>query len=307
MGKNLTIANGFTGLNTVLDPIRLPYDEDTGISDLAVAVDIVLDETGAASRRQGFTEANAVVDSHSLFCNKGRCVLVADSALYEVMPTDYSLRLITSLSNDNRLASCQVNESIYYVNETDLGYIDSAGVNQPWETHDYVGPITDRHFDIPRTGRHICFFAGCIFVSDGPNLFWSEPYGFGLYDRARNYIPFHTNIKMIKPVETGIYVSDETHTYFLEGTDPAEFKFHTKSSFPALEWSEAIDLVDPMEVGLQDLAKSLSALWVSTKGACLGTPQGDVINLNRNKVIYPEGISHGASILRGYNFIHTMR
>lgn len=293
-----------TGLNTVADPIRIHYDIETGISDLGVAVNITIDQTGWISRREGFTP-RYLGASHSLYSDNDLCVFVGDGDLYRLYD-DYSAGLIQPLMADAKMAYTQVNRSFYYTNKTDYGIITPNGLYKAWETLPYVGPSTNRVFDGPRPGSHLAFFAGRIFVAEGDVLWWTEPYAFSWFDRSRNYAQFSSDIRMIKAVETGLFVSDEKQTFFLAGQNPREFMRTIVAPYPAIEWSEAIDYVETWEVGLDNLEPGLCALWASLEGACLGTSNGIFINLNKKKVIYPETGTYGASMVKGYHFIHSI-
>ncbi len=76
------------------------------------------------------------------------------------------------------------------------------------------------------------------------------------------------------------------------------------ATYPAYEWSDCIEYVEGMEIGLD--TPGLCALWHSPEGAILGTPSGQLINMNKSKVVYPQSGSYGASVIRGYDFIHTI-
>ena len=109
---------------------------------------------------------------------------------------------------------------------------------------------------------------------------------------------------MVKPVDGGLFVSTSKAIYFLEGLVPGDFTQKKRASYPALEWSDAIDYVNGTDIPEFEI-EGLCALWTTPEGAMLGTPTGNLINLNKNKVIYPHG-TKGASLLRGLNFIHTI-
>jgi len=308
MQEPILLFAGSVGLNTVVDPTRISFDPDTGISDLGVAVNITLDQTGYISRRPGYTQVESS-NAHSLFCDKHDCLFISGDSLYRLLP-NYSTELLRSgLNQGRRMAYTQVNADIYYTNEVDLGIIRESGVSEAWEASSYVGPTTNKVFDGPRPGRHLAFFAGRIFVFEEDVLWWSEPYAYSWFDRGRSFIQFPTNGRMIKPVEAGLFVSDSEKTYFLSGRDPQQFKVSVVSNYPVVEWSDAIDYVDALEAGLNDLGipdTGLCALWASFEGACLGTSSGAFINLNKKKVIYPEYGNKGAGLLKGYNYIHNI-
>ena len=303
-GHQRQLMAASTGLNTVADPTRINYDIETGISDLGVAVNVTIDQTGWISRREGFIQQYSGA-CHSLYSDGDLCLFVGDGDLYRLL-LDYSAELVQPLSVDDKMAYTQVNRSFYYTNKTDYGIVAPNGQYKVWEALPYIGPTTNRVFDGPRPGSHLAFFAGRIFVSEGDVLWWSEPYAFSWFDRSRNFVRFSSDIRMIKTVENGLFISDEKQTYFLSGHNPREFMRTVVAPYPAIEWSDAIDYVETWEIGLDNLEPGLCALWASLEGACLGTSNGIFLNLNKKKVIYPETGTYGASMVKGYHFIHSI-
>ena len=296
------IFRGASGLNTVVDPVRLPFDPETLISALGEAVNVVVDTTGRVSRRDGYANLFPGA-SHSLFCDGGDCLFVEGDSLYRLLP-DYSRQLVKDgLIVGNLVDYTQVNNDIYYTSKTDVGMVRQGGIHEDWTARPYVGVDTNRRYAGPQPASHIAFFAGRIFLSIGNSIIYSEPFGWSYFDLSRCFFSLDSTVRMMKPVADGIYLSSDTQTYFLKGTEPKEWLLIEVAGYPALEWSAAIDLVDGLEVGIQE--QGLCALWSSPMGACLGTPAGNVYNLTRDKVIYPEGTA-GAGLLRGYHFIQTI-
>jgi hypothetical protein len=302
MSKTVPLLRGSTGINTVNDPVRIEYSSKSGISDLAVGVNVTISPSNRISRRKGKT-LKVPLGSHSLFCDGGECVFVYSSGLY-LLETNFSYRLLRSLSSSDRVAFTQVGDRIYFTNDKDLGYVE-AGIACTWsKTTDYIGPITQKIFTGPFAGNHLAYHGGRIYISTNNILWYSEYAAHDWYDMARSFIPFNTHIRMIKPVEGGLFVSTSKRIYFLEGLVPGEFIQRKRTSYPALEWSDAIDYIDGTDIPELEVG-GLCALWVTREGAMLGTPEGMVINLNKKKVVYPHG-TKGSSLLRGLNFIHTI-
>lgn len=301
MSEDKKLFRGSTGLNTVVDPVRAPFDPETGISDLTAAVNVVVDRTGRVSRRDGFANIfNGA--SHSLFCDGGACLFVTGDELCLLEP-DYVRTVIRTGMVDARVDYAQVNDQTYYVNGSQLGVVFN-GSDHAWAMTTTLTDTGNRKFIGPIAGEHIAFHLGRIFLSSGTAIMFSEPFAFSHYDLARNIIPLESRIIMMKPVSQGLFISTEKATYFMSGLRPEEFTLLLVAPYPAVEWSAAIDLVDGLEIGLQE--PGLCALWASPKGACLGTATGQFRNLTRDKVVYPETSSKGAGLLRGYDFIQNI-
>ncbi len=304
MGSPVTIFSGTTGLNTVVDPVRLSFDTQTGVSELATATNITVDQTGRPGRRTGYTKKQDGV-FHSLFCDGGDCLVIKDgandAAIYQVA-TDMSLTGVRSgMIKAARVAFAQVIDRTYYCNGYEKGFVE-GGISNPWVKTEYVGPETTRSFSEVPVGHHLAFAFARIFVAQAKVVYWTEPFQYGLFDMARSYWRFKTNVRMIKPVASGLFISDEKDTWFYRGTNPFEAVPVKVASYPAAEWSEAIEYVEGMEAGIQE--PGLCALWASREGACLGTASGSFINLNKDKIIYPDTVQQGVGLIRGYNFIH---
>jgi len=144
-----------------------------------------------------------------------------------------------------------------------------------------------------------------MYISKDNVLWYSQYLAIDWYDMARNYITFDSHIRMIKPVNDGLYVSDSKAIYFLSGPTAPEFKKEKITTYPALEWSDAVDYVDGKNI--PDLGFSgPCAWWVTTEGAMVGSPEGNVQNVNEEKIVYPKA-TKGASLVRGLNLIHTIK
>ena len=144
-----------------------------------------------------------------------------------------------------------------------------------------------------------------MFIAKGPAVWWSEYLGPHLYNLAKNYWKLASDCLMVKRVADGMFVSDESKTWFYKGKNPNKVEDIIKvADFPAFEWSEAIDYVEGLDIGLKE--PGACAMWASPEGAILGTPSGMIVNMNKETIIYPERCGQGAGLIRGYNFIHTL-
>jgi len=305
--SDYTISSGFSGLNNKVDPTRLKYDKDTGIGELAEAVNVNIDDTGRIGRRAGQVSLSAVV-SHSLFCDKGDAFVVqdrtSDSAIYKI-GTDLSLTGIRSgLEKGARISFCQVGDLTYYSSPYQNGVI-AAGISSAWPTFTaHVGATTTRAFYGVPLGSHIAHFNGCMWIADGDVVWVSEPYAYGKYDHARRFFQFGSDVRMIKPVFGGVWISDGEQTGFIQGAEKLEaMSWVKKSSFPAHEWSECIELVDLSQSKFQ--LPGLSAIWASDAGLTIGTSTGELIVATEEKLIYPTG-AMGATVADGHNVINTV-
>jgi hypothetical protein len=218
--------------------------------------------------------------------------------------TNYAVTgLRSGMRQGARVCFKTVGEKTYYANGFEYGVI-SGGVSRVWIVGDYHGVDTNRRFEIPENMLHIEHHAGRLFVSSNNVLWWSEPFRYDLFDLAENFVQFNTKIRLIKSVAGWLYVGTEKSIYFLTGNVPAEFNLSKVANFAPVEWTDSYEYIDGSGLGMQ--INGLCALWASTEGAIIGTPSGQTVNLNKEKIIYPENVANCFGGLIGYHFIHGM-
>ena len=301
MTDPITIFRGTSGLNTVDDPVRIQADEN-GYIDVVEIVNMTIDRSGRPMTRSGLTILQSG-NFHSLFCDRGACLVCKDNALYSIS-NDGSLTGIRSdLTSGVKLSYAQFGDYTYYVNGFEIGRVKD-NISYVWSKGTYTGVDTTRFFDGPPTGTHIETFAGRIFVSVANTLYWSELFNFDIFDKAKSFIQFQSEILFIQEIHTGLFVSTKNNTYFLMGNEFGGFDATLVLPFPGIEWSNAKSTIAAKELGFE-LPGYLVA-WNSPEGVILGLSDGSVVNLNKNKIIYPENVSNGFGGFMGYHFIHGM-
>jgi hypothetical protein len=218
--KPVTLFSGTTGLNTVDDPVRIPFDSRTGVGGLAAAVNVTVKRSARIGRRKGYSKI-AEGSFHSLYGDRNEAYVVSDrsddSAIY-MIESDFSLRGVRSgLSKGKRVSYTRHPKGrIYYSNGSENGYL-WGGKSFIWENDKYYGPRTTREFFSPPKGRHICFGLGRMFIARDNAVYWSEPFREDLYDMARNFWQFGSCVRMVRTVTGGVFVSDEERIYFMNG------------------------------------------------------------------------------------------
>jgi len=305
MAESIIIKGAF-GINNKIDPMRHQYNPETGIGFLAEAIDCDIDDSGMISRRNGFAEVSANY-SHSVFCDRGDCFVaqdrVSDTAIYKI-GTDFSLVGVRSgLTKSNKISYCQVGQKTYYSNGVQNGVI-IEGISTSWPLGVYKGPDTLKEYSQAPVGSHIAYHLGRMWIAVDSDIFVSEPFKPGLFRLAGRFFSFGTVVRMIRPVKNGVWVSDSETTGFIsisETWDKQEYE--RKASIPAHEWSDNHKLVDLKNTQMQ--IPGLSAVWSSDDGLCIGTEDGQLINVTENKLIYPKG-SSGATIINDHVAINTI-
>ena len=161
MAKPITIFRASSGLNVNIDPVRLPFDPQTGVTDLAVAVNIAHDQTGRPSRRKGFDDTGVTEACHSIFCDGGDALAVIGTSLCLVSPDLTGYRSLCTVTAGARVSYARVSNSIFWVNGFEKGYVQN-GANHAWVKGTYYGPTSLRVLSDPPTGSIVFAFNGRI-------------------------------------------------------------------------------------------------------------------------------------------------
>jgi hypothetical protein len=300
-GKPIPIIRGSLGLHTRLDPVRIPGDADSAVFYLAEAVDVWIDSSGRINRRKGTTATARTESSHSLFCDGGDCLFVSANALYR-LNSDYTRTGIRSgITGWLRMWYAQVNDEIYYSNGKENG-VYRNGASYTWVALPYVGPDTVKTFSSPPVGRHLQLYNGRLYMSQDNVIWYTEPFAYSWVDAARNYIEMPgKEIRMIRAVVDGLYVSTNTTQYFLQGPDPAEFSIKVVAQYPAVEGTDT--LINGGWVG--DGVAFKVAVWTSLTGICIGLPGGEFKNVTDRKIILPPTVTGAAGVIEN-KYISTL-
>ena len=300
--KPLPVLKGCLGLNTRIDPTRIPVNENILATSLAEAVDVVIDSSYRVSRRKGYVATSRTESIHSLFCDGGDCLYVdvVQEALYR-LNVDYSRTGIRSGINPSaRMWYAQVGEEIYYSNGFQNGrYVNAT--SYPWVALPYVGPETVKTFSDPPVAEHLQLYNGRLFMSVDSTIWYTEPFAYSWVDMARNFIPFSSRIVMIRAVVDGLYVSTDRSIYFLGGPDPQSFTVKTVAEYPAIEGTDCY--VDGSLVG-EGVAFKV-AMWTALTGICVGLPGGDFKNTTDKRIVLPVTVTGAGGFVNG-KYITTL-
>lgn len=303
MASPITLFQGSTGLNTKLDPTRVRFDKNAGISDLAVAYNVDHDPSGRIGRRKGYSPTAVLSASHSLWSasDLGPCFFVTGSSLCQ-LHTDFSYSVIATVSPGARVRYLQVLDQTLWLNSFEKGLIQN-GANSAWVAGTYYGPTTKRVLSDPPIGHLLAWHKGRIWIGQGSVAWYSEPYSLNQFDLARSFIPFEKRLRMIAPTSRALFISDELSTWVLVGASPGEMEPVKVADYPAIEGTEI--RIDLSKIGQGDLT-GVGAMWTSTQGICIGTPDGQMLNLTRPKFDIAT-VSAGAGGLVGERYLALLQ
>lgn len=283
------------GLNTKVDPVRLPAGENGSVW-LSSCQNVDIDDTGRVSRRKGFTLAQAG-SWHSLFPCSGYMLGVKSNGLYCINgATSVGIRNVTA---GNRMSYAKGfdgrNEIVYYMNGAESGKV-YGGISYTIGRTEYVGPASSRQFSDPPIGEHVCIWNGRMYVSTREALWYSEPFNFETFDLARSFAMFNSRITMLIPITAGLMVGTAKNIVMLSGPTPTEWGYRELAQYGAIEWTEQ-KATEQLSVG-NNLAQN-TWLFGTQNGICLLTDEGQFMNLTEDKISYPSAIRGSAGIFNG--------
>jgi hypothetical protein len=300
MAEPIIIFRGSTGLNTKTDPARIPFDPNTGIQDLAVAVNADHDRTGRVSRRKGFAATSITAAVHSLWCDGGPCLFVTGTSLCK-LGANYSYSTLATVTAGARVSYFQLDSRSYWQNGFEKGYIE-FDTNNSWVRSTYVGPDTTRQFSDPPIGHLIAYDHGRVWIAQGPVVCYSEPYSLNDFDLASGFLPFESRISMLRPVKGGVFFSDQQRTYFAAGADPKVMDLVVVSESPVIEGTDK--RLDMEKFGDGSMTGQ-GAIWAAKNGVCVGMPTGQVLNMTFKKLSYPSALK-GAGLCFDNRYVATL-
>jgi len=292
MGKELTLFTGTTGLNNIVDPVRLEYNEETGVTELSEAINVEIDSSGRISRSKGFTLLSSG-DYHSMCpfdCGGHTLVVKSNYGLVSIDQFGNVADVYLSLGDSNarmdyEIASDGLITYVYYVNGHDTGKVYDR-TRSAWTTNTYIGPDSTKYLEDPPVGHLLCLFNGRMYVAMNNAVYASEQHNFGKFNFEENYVILPGRIAFIDSVPDGLFISDAYSTYWLAGTDlmPSSsgeaFRIKKVSSKPIVQGTGV--KTDAEALGL-DISGQVILVWTDY-GLCVAGPGGYFRNLTINNL-----------------------
>jgi len=144
----------FIGLNNKLPATRL--QTEAGLF-LRHAFNVDVADSQLLRRRDGYSQISAVTNSHSMFSNGVRTLLVRDSLLVEI--TSFSpatFVTLTGLASTATMSYYDVGGGIYFTNGTDSGFLPAGSQSPlPWGIETPSAPILSETSGNLSPGRYL--------------------------------------------------------------------------------------------------------------------------------------------------------
>lgn len=300
MSEYVPLFRGALGLNTRADPTRLQHDLDSGMCELAEAVNVDVTDTRRVSRRPGSKATACTSSVHSLFSVPGTTLCVNGTNLCR-LESDFSLTTLRSdLTSGARMSFAQAGDRIFYANGYENGvYSLTSQADAAWVAGSYYGPRTNRTFDDPPVGSLLEHYNGHVFIADGNVLWHTEPFGYDRVDFSQNFFWFPFDLTMVRAVPDGLVVSTTQELYLLSGQGPQEFRKMTLAAYPAIKGTDVVCDTEDMDPEISRYLRGQGVIFATTRGICLAGSEGSFHNLTKQRIDYPVQSRGTAYIYRG--------
>ena len=305
--KPIPIFRGTTGLNTKLDPARIKFSPESGISDLAACVNCDIDDTGRPFLRNGFTATDRTEAWHSLFSAGSFLLGVTGNAL-AIIESDMSKTNIRNVTTDARMSYVRDTDGkqdiIYYCNNYEKGRVINK-VSYSWPVGDYVGPESRKEFYEAPIGHLLETRSLRMFIAEDNILWYSESGDYSSYRLAANFFGFQSRLRMVQAVAGGLWISDSESIYFFGGEiapSKPEMPMQVKmADYPAIEGSAVKIRGSRIGEGMPGMA----IVFTSEVGICIGSGDGQLVNVTEKKIDLPSGLT-GAGFYRDGKYVCTI-
>jgi len=296
--KYIKFFRGALGLNTRAGPSRLIADQDTGLCELAQAINVDVDSFRRISRRSGAAATACTVPAHSLYSVLQTTLFVSDFSLCR-LEDDYSHTVLASLDSNYRMSYLYLNGLIYFSNGTDKGiYSMPEGTVHEWEAGEYIGPRTDREFLSPPPGEILEFHNGRIHIAEGSVLWFTEPFGYNWVDYSENYYVLPSRITMLRSIEGGMYIGTETSLHFLQSDPPQLIHISNEN---VIRGTDVLCDKDDVQLDLIEGIRHTGpcVICASNQGILFLGQNGFTRNLTVRRIEYPVQSEGAAYIYQG--------
>lgn len=298
MAKIIPVYKSTVGINNKLDPARLKFDPERGITQLSEGVNIDIDSTGRISRRKGF-ERKREEAGNSLWADGEDCFYVSGNALFRLQ-ADFTRTGLRSGLSDKPFSFVKVNGEVFYSNGNESGVI-KGNVSYGWSSLvKPTGHITTRILSPPPKGEILSYYSGRILIVSEDILWYTEVFAYYWCDLGQNFISLKEKITLLAPVLGGVFIGTEKAVYFLRGKDIKEGELEKIADYGAVKGTLALVkqgvLPDELRV------KGSSYIFFSKEGLCFITANGEFSNLTYKMVKLPVG-QDGAGLCIGDRYI----
>lgn len=252
----------FSGKNNIKNPWELENHE------LVTATNVDITDAKKIQKRSGFTEVSTGA-YRNLWSNGSVCLATKDDDLISIA-TDLTESMIQGSVGTGHMSYAEINDVIGFTNNAVIAYLQSGTVSafpNPTDTFKLPLPVSNL----------ITEYKNRFYLAQGAILWWSDVLSkrFGCMDKRENGRQLASNIQLLKSVNDGIYLSDTTAIYFMQGEDPYTATLRKVLTYPALY--DACCEIDGTVLAQPIVGKCLAI--ATTRGICIAGNGGQIFNV----------------------------
>jgi len=288
------------GLNTSVDPVRHKYSDEAGVTELAVAENVDVDDTGRPGTRKGWLYTVITSTTHSMFCEGGAWLCVIGDAL-TLVAEDLSTKALRNVTVGARMSYVQIEDRIYYANGREIGFVRD-GVSIGWNKPATIFHLKDttRVLSGPPTGSLLEYQKGRMLIAQSNVIWESEQYDVNAYNLVKGFVRMEGVVTMVKGVTDGVWVGTRNKVVFLKGSFSGDYRYELKGLFGVIPGTAV--KVDGFLLG-DGKIQEVGVLFVGKYGPCFGTSDGRLLPLSERKITVPNAVrGSGAVINKKYVF-----
>jgi hypothetical protein len=192
--------------------------------------------------------------------------------------------------------------AVLYLSQADGETLFKAGeADVVAGTYIYTGgprslPLATQWLDKPPAGRALALYRGRIYIAVGAHLFATTALSYEHCD-LRDYRAIDgSEILLLAPVESGIFVGTASAIWFLSGASFTDNALVRKLDGPPIPGTVAFGDIGDI-LGNDQLAGQRGVMFATPQGIVLGMPDGTLLNLTVDTYTLPKA-GQGAALLR---------
>lgn len=269
----------FGGVVNVHDPGKLGFGEEVML-EMVNADNTEISDRFGGRRRLGRTEVLSGARHSGWSTLKQDKAFLVSGGVLKQFNTDHTETSLKTLSTNTRMSYAEVNNVVICSNGTDIGVIEDGAY------YDIQTPSTQFKQATP-PASHLCFFNGRVYGASGSVITLTDPFNLESVDTRYSRIPIDGAIQMLVAVQGGVWLSTDKEIIFLRGTGPEDFSYERKADYPCIPYAYKQEFAETFNIE----SGGVVAVFGTTKGICIGTSDGQLLNLSREKVEITPGQS----------------
>ena len=174
-----------------------------------------------------------------------------------------------------------------------------------------ITPNETISIDTPPLGDLISYFEGSVLIADGRTLWFSEPYTPTWFKTSKNFYQFDSEITMLMPLESGVYVGLGNRVVWLSGNSVEDLSAKEKEICKPVKYSNV--KIPSGYIVIDNTPLGPKWLFTSDEGMYVCMENGVMFNVTAKNVSFPsadegvgmfmqnDGINKYISLLKDQN------